>query len=144
MQCSRTCVTFLMHMWHDLFICDMTRSYVTWLVHTWHDSVTCRDWVMSRMTESCQIWMSHVTHDWVTSHMNKLFICEISPIHTQKSPIISGSFVEKKSPTISGYFLENNLQLKAFSSPCITHSYVFSAKEPCNQWLFCGKKEPYN
>jgi len=36
--CHVTYVTWLVHTWHDFFICGTTRLYVTWLLHMWHDS----------------------------------------------------------------------------------------------------------
>ena len=58
-----SCVTWLIHTWHDSFICYMTRLYVAWLIDTWHDSFICD------MTHSYVTWLIHMWHDSSTCDM---------------------------------------------------------------------------
>jgi len=48
-------VTWFISVWHDPFLCGIT--YVAWLIHIWHDPFICD------MTHSYVTWLIHILHD---------------------------------------------------------------------------------
>ena len=78
-------LTWLIHVWHDSFIC------VTWLIHVcdmthsyvWHDSFICVTWLI----HICDVTHSYAWHDSFTCDMTHShvrydsFICATSLIH---------------------------------------------------------------
>ena len=83
--CCIVCVTRRVHTQYDWFICDMTRSYVAWLIRMWHDSFIF-DMTHSYVTHSYAIWRIYMWHDSFMCYMTHSYVTWL--IHTWHNSFI--------------------------------------------------------
>ena len=75
-------VTWLIHMRQEAITHYMTLSVVTWLVHTWHDSFMCVTWLI----HMCDVAHTHVTWLMYTWHDSR--ICDMTHTYVIFGPCV--------------------------------------------------------
>jgi len=59
---------WLIPLWRDSSLCDLTPPCVAWLIYVWHDSFMCD------VTHSCVTWLIHVWRDLFVSDMTHSYV----------------------------------------------------------------------